>query len=128
MRSSANIWCFALLFSARIVQGTAAVDFRLPEAARPVRLAGLGDEVSNRRFSWRRRRGFTAGSKYTDKFVRSSKMTQVDRKLSPCSHDCLNLQFTAVQLLGSMYVSGKLPTYPSIIDKPNILPQVRSKC
>lgn len=54
---------FWIFFAARIVQGTTAVDFRLPEAARPVCVTGPGDEIFNRGFCWRRRRGSATGSK-----------------------------------------------------------------
>ena len=63
--ASADICFLLLFFVARIVQGIAAVDFRLPETTRPVRLAGLGDEIFNRRFSGSRGRLPTASSKYT---------------------------------------------------------------
>ena len=73
--------CIGFFFAARIVQGTAAVDFRLPEAARPVCVTGPGDEIFNRGFCWCRRSTCAAGSKNTVNiiniviFTRCSEMT-----------------------------------------------------
>ena len=53
-------WIF---FVARIVQGTTVVDFRLPEAARPVCVTGPGDEIFDGGFCWCRKSAPAASSK-----------------------------------------------------------------
>lgn len=90
------VWNF---FPARVVQGTTAVDFRLPEAARPVCVTGPGDEIFNGGFRRCRRSASATGSKTVNvvHIIIFTRFPKIDLKCFPCRCYCLILQCSKAQ-------------------------------